>query len=247
MSDLVIERNGCVFLLDDDSQRGQIVRHVTQELGFEFELVRDASQLTLCDASLGPGCVVISDAAITQCEQAMGRLVTDFQSFLSGGRLNPVGRCVATVVICQEPEVQKIVRYMRAGALTVLPTPLDAESLSHWLIEAIESDRSRRADEARLDHMRRVYQRLAERKRIVLQHMIDGRASKWSAHELDVSRRTIELDRAEILNAFEVTSAIELARLLIENKCLPLNYKNTGSPAVFLTGLAETCLTKTSR
>ncbi len=50
------------------------------------------------------------------------------------------GRGTTTIVICEQPDVQKVVRYMRAGALNVLPTPLAAESLSHWIDQAIEAD-----------------------------------------------------------------------------------------------------------
>lgn len=215
---------GTVYHVDQDGGRRNQVRSVAHQLGYEYQACNEATQLALRESFSLPGCLLVSDFVLTQAEHRNGRLITNFQDYSSGGRLNLVGRGTATVVICEQPDVQKIVRYMRAGALNVLPTPLVAESLSHWIEQAINADYSRLREEERLEQIINGYKHLSERKRTVLQHMIDGRASKWSAHELDVSRRTIELDRAEILNAFGVSNAIELARLVTETKCLPLNF-----------------------
>ena len=224
MNGLESDSQGIVYLCDDDSARRSLVRQQAHQLGLTFDLIVDFHQLSGCSSSSRTGCIVLSDAALDRCEQALGRVINDFHSYSSGGRLNLAGRGMATIVLCEQPDVHKIVRYMRAGALTVLPTPLEPDSLSRWIVDAIEIDRQRLRDERRLEQMRSVYNGLAERKRCVLQHMIDGKASKWSAHDLDVSRRTIELDRAEILQAFGVSNAIELARLVTETKCLPLDF-----------------------
>lgn len=241
MCSITTETQGIVYLVDPASQITSAVRTAAGQLGYEFRAIDDATQLAKCASPQRPGCLIVSDLALAQAEQASGRLITDLQSYSSGGRLNLVGRGIATMVICQQmeehrPDVQKIVRYMRAGAVTVLPTPLDPEGLTHGIIEAVESDRRRVQEEVRLEKISQIYNHLAARKRCVLQHMIDGRASKWSAHDLDVSRRTIELDRAEILNAFGVNNAIELARLMTETKCLPLNYSHT--PAIEISSMA---------
>lgn len=215
---------GTVYHVDHDGERRDQVRSAAHQLGYEYQSFHDASSLVLRESASQPSCLLVSDLVLTETENRNGRVITDFQDYSSGGRLNLVGRGTATIVICEHPDVQKIVRYMRAGALNVLPTPLVAESLSFWIEQAIDTDTSRLREEERLQQIISGYNHLSARKRTVLQHMIDGRASKWSAHELDVSRRTIELDRAEILNAFSVNNAIELARLMTETKCLPLNY-----------------------
>ena len=234
MKSFASENQGSIYLIEHDSEVTSVVRNAADQLGCDFKAIDDPSQLAQCGASLQPGCLLVSDVALEHAERVSGHLITDLQSYSSGGRLNLVGRGMATVVICQQmeghgPDVQKIVRYMRAGAVTVLPTPLDPECLTHGIVEAIEFDRRRVEEEVRLERISQVYGHLAQRKRCVLQHMIDGRASKWSAHDLDVSRRTIELDRAEILNAFGVNNAIELARLMTETKCLPLDYSHKAS------------------
>lgn len=218
------ENQAIVYLWDDDPVRLNQVRAVTKELGFQFEAIADRLQVSATMSS--PQCLIISDVAVARAEQSSGRMITDFHSFCTGGRVNLAGRGAATIVLCQQPEIKKIVRYMRAGALNVLSTPLDSECLSRCIVEAIQSDTLRVLEEERLEAIRRVYQSLSDRKRTVLQHIIDGRASKWSANELDMSRRTIELDRAEILNAFGVTNAIELATLVTETKCLPLRFSH---------------------
>ena len=244
MNNCAIENQGVVYFVDDDfvvddAQIKAVIQTVAHQLGYEYQSIVSASQLFACGNLSRPGCLIVSDLALSQAEHSSGRLITDLQSYSSGGRLNLAGRGMATVVICQHPDVEKVVRLMRAGAVTVLPTPLDTESLTHWVIEAIEADRQRVREELRLEKISRVFNNLAQRKRCVLQHMIDGRASKWSAHDLDVSRRTIELDRAEILNAFGVNNAIELARLMTETKFLPLNYSQMPAKENSLLALAK--------
>ncbi len=218
------EHPAIVYLVDDNAQRSDLITAVVAELGLDLAYVGDVAQLPLRATTDRPGCVILSDRALAHAEKARGQVVTDFQDITSGGRLNLVGRGLATIVLCEQPEIEKVVRFMRAGAVNVLPTPVDAHSLAHWIDEAIASDRQRLEQEERLELIRHAYNSLSERKRAVLQHMIDGRASKWSAHVLDVSRRTIELDRADIHRLFGANNAIELARLVTENKCLPLNF-----------------------
>lgn len=226
MCSLETEKNGRIYLCDSDPERRLQIQEIANRLGLDFEFIVDESHLAMCAASTRPGCLIVSDACLAQAEQSSGRPISDFQAFSSGGRMNLVGHGVATIVICQHPEVNQVVRYMRAGARTVLPMPLATDELTQEISDAIDVDRVRVRTEERLENIRAIYNNLADRKRLVLQHMIDGRPSKWSAHDLDVSRRTIELDRAEILHNFGVNNAIELARLMVETKCLPLNYSH---------------------
>jgi FixJ family two-component response regulator len=224
MGDLAVANQGCVFLYDMDTLTKNTVASIAERLGYQLHSVPDTAVPAHCQRPGCPRCWIVSDSAIAQAEAARGQAIEDLATFPFAGRSLSPALQVSTIVLCEQPDVAKVVRYMRAGALTVLPMPVTEACLAHWIAEALALGRQRIAVDQRCEQIRYAYQQLSPRKREVLQHMIDGRASKWSAFELDVSRRTIELDRAEILTVFGVSNAIELARLMIETKCLPLNF-----------------------
>ena len=57
---------------------------------------------------------------------------------------------------------------------------------------------------------------LTERERDVMRLVVEGRANKLIADELDISVRTVEVHRARVFEKMEVKSAVELANLLRE-------------------------------
>jgi two-component system response regulator DctR len=64
--------------------------------------------------------------------------------------------------------------------------------------------------------VRRRLAELTERERDVMRLVVEGRANKLIADELDISVRTVEVHRARVFEKMEVKSAVELANLLRE-------------------------------
>ncbi|HIF00077.1 MAG TPA: PAS domain S-box protein [Planctomycetes bacterium] len=77
--------------------------------------------------------------------------------------------------------------------------------------ELTEQDRRGRQDAAaaRLD-------RLSPRERQILEMVVTGKASKVIAHELDLSKRTVETHRANLMKKLKLSTTAELIRLSLQ-------------------------------
>jgi two-component system response regulator FixJ len=102
---------------------------------------------------------------------------------------------------------------MKAGALDFLEKPYDPDQL----IEVIEAAFCRFEDDcarnARVEQARSRVATLSPREREVLLGLIEGRANKVIAHDLDLSPRTVEIYRANMMEKLDVGSLSEALRL----------------------------------
>lgn len=109
-----------------------------------------------------------------------------------------------------EAEATEAVALMRAGAFMVLTQSTPPEELQALVQQALQAS----AEELKLArlyaHLQRSLDRLTPRRRVVLQEVIAGAASKQIAEKLGVSKRLVELERSEILKAFDAETSSDV-------------------------------------
>lgn len=111
---------------------------------------------------------------------------------------------------------------MENGAFTVLQHPPAINALRQYIDMAIAEDRSRCDLQRRYREVTAILRRLTPRQRKVLELADSGLPNKKIAAELDVSIRTIEVDRSNIMKAFEVRSLASVTRRIGELQILSL-------------------------
>ena len=82
------------------------------------------------------------------------------------------------------------------------------------VIEALEWDAQRRADEAGLADLTARLEQLTARERQVMDLVLAGKLNKVIADELGITMRTVEVHRAHVFEKMGVKTAVELAQLL---------------------------------
>jgi len=111
-------------------------------------------------------------------------------------------------------DVPTAVAAVKRGAFDFVEKPFSDNALVDRIEQALQlSDAAIRRRQSR----RAVWSRLAElteREREVMRLIIDGRANKLIADELDISVRTVEVHRARVFEKMDVKSAVELANLM---------------------------------
>lgn len=107
-------------------------------------------------------------------------------------------------------------RAMRSGAIHVLEKPYDDQEMLDAIHEALQRDSRNRLQWAqRLDARTRLAV-LTPREREVLDFVVAGRANKVIARELEVSEKSIEFHRGNVMRKLKVDSLAELIRLALE-------------------------------
>ncbi|AOL95385.1 regulatory protein, luxR family [Porphyrobacter sp. LM 6] len=117
-----------------------------------------------------------------------------------------------------QPRPNRIVEAIKAGALDYLALPLDPErftrSLARIAHEAEQFGMARR----RMIEARDRIATLSVREREVLDWLAEGSSNKAIARELDISPRTVEIHRANMMTKLGARHAAEAVRLKLEAK-----------------------------
>ena len=147
-------------------------------------------------------------------------LVTDLRMpDLSGvellRELNEMGAMLPAIVITGHGDVSMAVQAMKAGASDFIEKPFEDTVLLEAIGRAVEEleKRPRGHDAAaaireRIDH-------LTERERQVLSGLVQGLPNKSIAYDLDISPRTVEVHRANLMTKMQARSLPELIRMVL--------------------------------
>ena len=128
-------------------------------------------------------------------------------------RLRAAHAMLPTIVITGHGDVPMAVEAMKAGALDFIEKPFEDEVL----LDAIE--RAARELETRiqtddLPSIRARLDLLTERERQVLSGVVAGLPNKTIAYDLDISPRTVEVYRANVMAKMQAKSLPELVRMV---------------------------------
>jgi len=129
-------------------------------------------------------------------------------------RLRDQSSRIPSIVITGHGDVPMAVEAMKAGALDFIEKPFEDQVLIAAIERAAQQlDRIEHADDATAVRAR--LSNLSEREREVLTGVVAGHANKTIAYDLDISPRTVEVHRANVMTKMEARSLPELVRMAI--------------------------------
>jgi FixJ family two-component response regulator len=114
------------------------------------------------------------------------------------------------VFVTRYPQISDSVRAIRDGAVDFLTKPVEPHALLDAVSRAVTKDAADRAARARRQALIARYERLTDREREVLKHLISGQTNKDIAADLHISERTVKLHRAQITHKLEIGSLAHL-------------------------------------
>ncbi|MEP5938470.1 MAG: LuxR C-terminal-related transcriptional regulator [Erythrobacter sp.] len=131
-------------------------------------------------------------------------------------RLSRLGVWLPVIAVDDQPRSGRIVEAIKAGALDYLNLPLDPARLERCLDRI--SGKAEVFGEARkrMIEARNRISNLSGREREVLDWLAEGRSNKMIARELEISPRTVEIHRANMMTKLGARHAAEAVRLKLE-------------------------------
>ena len=167
------------------------------------------------------------------------------EDLLDGGiaalleRLGEEGIWAPLVAASAEPSVDEVVGAIQAGALDYLQLPLTEAELVRML-NHVRSDAGRHAEaRRRLVEARRRIGALSKREREVLDWLSEGCSNKAIARELEISPRTVEIHRANMMEKLGAQHAAEAVRLRLDAGLHPARAARAGLEEVTTFGQAS--------
>lgn len=194
-------KDGIVHVVDDDQAVREGLALLFRSVSLEARTYPDASSF-LDEVKPGhPGCLV--------CDVRMpGMSGMHLQEHLA-----EIGNDIPVIFITGHGDVPMAVTAMREGALDFLQKPFSEDLLLQRVQEALADHRRRCRDNRRRRDIRARYDELTEREREIMDYLLQGRANKVIAVELDISPRTVELHRARVLAKMGARTLTDLLRL----------------------------------
>ena len=159
-------------------------------------------------------------AAATALGFGKACLVTDLRMPDMSGvelleKLRAADAMVPAVVISGHGDVPMAVAAMKAGALDFIEKPFQDEVLIEAIRRAAERISQAPGKDDDVAAIRTRHAQLTERERQVLAAVVAGLPNKTIAYDLDISPRTVEVHRANVMAKMQARSLPELVRMTL--------------------------------
>ena len=192
-----------VHVVDDDPAVRDSLAFLLDTADLVSRTYESAADLLAQAGTLAPGCIV-TDVRMP-----------DMNGLEMVRRLSEMGVRHPVIVMTGHADVPLAIEAVRAGVKDFIEKPFDDEAL----LASIRSALAEQADAAgRESQDAEVLERLASlstRERQVLDGLVAGRANKVIAYDLEISPRTVEVYRANVMTKMQARSLSELVRMTI--------------------------------
>ncbi len=190
-----------VFVVDDDEAICRSLCLLIEDIGLDVKTFNSAQQFLDAYAPSQPGCLVLD-------VRMSGMSGLELQA-----KLEKLSYDIPTIIITGHGDVPMAVEAMKSGAFDFIEKPFRDQVLLDSIQKAIATDEKNREVRAQsVDFHSRVEQ-LTQREREIMDLLMLGKANKVIAYELDISPKTVDFHRANILSKVGVNSVVDLVRL----------------------------------
>ncbi|MEN3288081.1 MAG: two-component system, LuxR family, response regulator FixJ [Bradyrhizobium sp.] len=190
-----------VYVIDDDEAMRDSLQFLLESSGFDVTLFDSAQGFLDALAGLAFGCVV-SDVRMPGI---------DGIELLK--RMKAARSSCPIVIMTGHGDVPMAVETMKLGAIDFLEKPFEDERLTTMIESAIRQAEPTARDEAVTQDIAARIATLSPRERQVMDGLMAGLSNKLIAREYDISPRTIEVYRANVMTKMGANSLSELVRL----------------------------------
>ena len=197
-----MERRHTLHVVDDDMRSRAEQARTAYALGHHAEVYDDLDELLVRPPQSG---------LLLVRQRALDLSLSDLFD-----RLGEHGIWLPVIVCAPEPALDQVVSLIKQGALDYLQLPLETNRLARSLAAVMRETRAHSAARQRLNFARTKVAALSRREREVLEWLAEGSSNKLIARELEISPRTVEIHRANMMTKLGAGHSAEAIRLWLE-------------------------------
>jgi two-component system, LuxR family, response regulator FixJ len=203
------ETESTVFVVDDDHAVRRSLEMLIRSVGLRVQTFSSAQEFLDGYDPDTPGCLVL--------DVRMPRISgLELQQTLTEKRID-----IPVIIVTGHGDVPIAVRALRNGAVDFLEKPYSDQVLLERVNEALQSDLKNRSRKAQHTQVTDRLGQLTHREREVIELITSGMSNKEAAAALGVSRKTVEVHRAHIMEKMKVDSLAELVEAMTRIKLAP--------------------------
>jgi two-component system response regulator FixJ len=198
-----VSEQAAVYVVDDDAQARKAVITLVEAMALPTHGYGSAEEFLAAYDGRRPACLVTD-------VRMMGMSGLELQE-----ELIRRGVQIPVIVLTGFATTPGTVRAMRNGALTLLEKPCRDDELWEAIRNGLAADRQALVLGDSREDIRRRYATLSAKERDVLAYISAGDANKIVARKLNVSLRTVELQRQSVFQKMGADSLAELVRMVV--------------------------------
>jgi FixJ family two-component response regulator len=195
------ELGATVFIIDDDPGVRDSIHDLLESVGLRSQSFATTQEFLRGKREDGPSCLVLD-------VRLPGMSGLDFQR-----KLAEAGVPIPIVFLTGHGDIPMTVQAMKSGAVAFLTKPFREQDLLDAIQQALERDRTTRAQQREVDDLRKRYETLTPRERQVMDLVVSGMLNKQIAGELEASETTIKIHRGHVMQKMQAGSLAELVRM----------------------------------
>ena len=200
--------SGIVYVVDDDVSMCELIESILVRAGLKVR----------CFTSTGAfiGINVPAECGQTPCCLLLdlmlpGQSGLEFLEAQFGGQAPcPV------IIITARASVDNAVRSMKLGAVDFLEKPFTPEALTAIVQETLKKHAATGAQALQRHAVRERIAGLSPRERELLEAIVRGNSTKMIANRLNISARTVDHHRANLMNKMQAANVADLVRMAVE-------------------------------
>lgn len=192
-----------VFVVDDEAAVRDSLRWLIESVGLTVETFDSGAAFVAAYNHQAIGCLILDIRM-----PAMSGLEVQ-QELAQHGIDLPI------VFLTGHGDVHLAVRAMKAGAFDFVEKPYNDQVLLDLIQRAISQHGENRESVLATDAIQDRWERLTPRERQIMNQVVDGKSNRVIAEMLEISEKTIEFHRANVMEKMEAESLAELIRLAV--------------------------------
>jgi len=191
------------YVVDDDPSLRTLWEWLMSSNGIAVQSFASAAGFIQSYRRGEPGCLVLD-------VRLPGMSGPELQDYLRREAIE-----IPIVFVSAHGDVPTAVNALKGGAVDFIQKPFDYRDAVAAVRRALERDAHDRERRARREQLAERLAALTERERGVLQRVVEGKANKVIAAELDISVKTVEAHRAKVMEKMGVDSVAELVQRIV--------------------------------
>ena len=192
-----------IYVIDDDEAVRHSLEFLLKSAGIKVRAFESAQAFLDFLPQARSGCV-ITDVRMPE--------ITGIELLQKVKTANPD---LPVIVITGHGDVSLAVEAMKLGAVDFLEKPFDDDLLLIAVRAALNRDSDAGKRKAELAGIQEKLADLSNRERQVLEGLVAGKANKVIAFDLNISPRTVEIYRANLMTKMSANSLSDLVRMAV--------------------------------
>lgn len=192
-----------VHIIDDDESVRKSLRWLIESVGLQVSCYESANAFEQTKLQEGPGCMVLD-------VRMPGMSGLELQE-----RMNMQDLPLPTIIVTGHADVPMAIRALKNGAFDFIEKPYNDQHLLDRVQEAISSSTASQSAETLKQDAKQKINNLTPREREIMIMVTEGEPNKRIAMQLNLSIKTVETHRANLMTKMQANSLPALIKLVM--------------------------------